>query len=379
MRPLDGIRIIDLTHALAGPFCTYQLAMLGAEIIKIENPGTGDDFRGLSKVTFDAVNSGKRSVSLNLKHPEALGVLERLSRDADVIVDNFKPGTAAKFGITWELVQQWSPRLIWCSISGFGLEGPWRDKPAVEWSVQAASGLSDSYLGEEQDPRDLGLGVLDLSTGATACSAIMAALLQRSKTGAGMRVDVGMLDVALNLMAPRIPVPGPSRLSKRPAVGRFMAKDRPVFLMGAHQRWFEGISAVLGEPELVKDERFATPQARQENMEPLRAALEAKLSTRTADEWEAELTKAGVPASTVRELAEVQVCEHVRQRGSIREVRVSQTDEKLPVSGLPFRLAGLDDLEDAVVPALGEHTEDELAKAGYDTVEIENLKAAGVI
>lgn len=379
MRPLDGIRIIDLTHALAGPFCTYQLAMLGAEIIKIENPGTGDDFRGLSKITFDAVNSGKRSVLLNLKHPEALGVLERLSRDADVIVDNFKPGTAAKFGITWELVQQWSPRLIWCSISGFGLEGPWRDKPAVEWSVQAASGLSDSYLGEEQDPRDLGLGVLDLSTGATACSAIMAALLQRSKTGAGMRVDVGMLDVALNLMAPRIPVPGPSRLSKRPAVGRFMAKDRPVFLMGAHQRWFEGISAVLGEPELVKDERFATPQARQENMEALRAALEAKLSTRTADEWEGELTKAGVPASTVRELAEVQVCEHVRQRGSIREVRVSRTDETLPVSGLPFRLAGLDDLEDAVVPALGEHTEDELTKIGYDTAEIEKLKAAGVI
>jgi len=221
--------------------------------------------------------------------------------------------------------------------------------------------------------------VLDLSTGATACSAIMAALLQRSKTGAGMRVDIGMLDVALNLMAPRIPVPGPSRLSKRPAVGRFMAKDRPVFLMGAHQRWFEGISAVLGEPELVKDERFATPQARQENMEALRAALEAKLSTRTADEWEAELTKAGVPASTVRELAEVQVCEHVRQRGSIREVRVSQTDETLPVSGLPFRLAGLDDLEDAVVPALGEHTEDELTKIGYDTAAIENLKAAGVI
>jgi len=379
MRPLEGFRIIDLTHALAGPFCTYQLAMLGAEIIKIENPGVGDDFRGMSKVTFDSVNSGKKSVTLNFKNPAALPVLARLCANADVLVDNFRPGTAEKFGITWDKVRQWKRELIWCSISGFGLDGPWRGKPAVEWSVQAASGLSDSYLFEDTDPRDLGLGILDLSTGLAAATSIMAALLQRSRSGEGQRIDVAMLDVALSLMATRIPVKGPSAFGRRPAVGRFKARDRRLFVMGAHQRWFSAISSVLGAPGMIDDPRFATPEARQENKDALRSQVEQRLAAKTAQEWEELLNDAGVPAAEVRELQQVVASEHVTQRGSVHSVGVSGTDERLLVSGLPYRFVGQENKPELPVPALGEHTAAVLADAGYSTDQISELGAAGVI
>jgi crotonobetainyl-CoA:carnitine CoA-transferase CaiB-like acyl-CoA transferase len=379
MRPLEGFRIIDLTHALAGPFCTYQLAMLGAEIIKIENPGVGDDFRGMSKVTFDSVNSGKKSVTLNLKNPDALPVLARLCENADVLVDNFRPGTAEKFGITWDKVQQWKRELIWCSISGFGLDGPWRGKPAVEWSVQAASGLSDSYLFEDTDPRDLGLGILDLSTGHAAATSILAALLQRHRSGAGQRIDVAMLDVALSLMATRVPVKGPSAFGRRPAVGRFKARDRRLFLMGAHQRWFAAISNVLGAPALVDDPRFATAEARQENRDALRGEIERRLAAKSAREWEELLNGVGVPAAEVRELQQVVSSEHVRQRHFLHSVGVSGTDETLQVSGLPYRFVGQQHEPELPVPALGEHTAAVLADAGYSGDEIGALGAAGVV
>lgn len=378
LRPLEGTKIIDLTHALAGPVCTYQLALLGAEVIKIENPGVGDDFRHFSKITFDSVNSGKQSVTLNFKNPGALEILAKLARDADVIVDNFKPGTAAKFGITPEAVQSWNDKLIWCSISGFGLEGPWRDLPAVEWSAQAASGLSDSYLGDEEDPHDLGLGVLDVSTGHAAATSILAALHQRAKTGKGQRIDVAMLDVAMNIMAPRIPADGPSRMGRRPAVGRFRAKDRRLFIMGAHQRWFESIAGVLGEPSLLADPRFATQANRNQNREALREAMESRLAERTADEWADALTKVGVPAAPVRELGDVVTSEHVQARGSVFESPVSQTDDVRRVIGLPYQFSE-GAYSTGPVPALGEHTDAVLANIGYSADELAEMRNAGVI
>jgi len=378
VRPLEGTRIIDLTHALAGPVCTYQLALLGAEVIKVENPGVGDDFRHFAKPAFDAVNGGKQSITLNFKQEGALDVLARLVRDADVLVDNFKPGTAARFGITPEAVAGWNDRLIWCSISGFGLTGPWRDMPAVEWSAQAASGLSDSYLGAETDPHDLGLGVLDVSTGHAAATSILAALLQRAKTGTGQRIDVAMLDVALNIMAPRISGDGPSRMGQRPAVGRFMAKDRPLFIMGAHQRWFEAISSVLGEPSLVADPRFATQKDREANREALRTALEERLAQRTAAEWEAELTGAGVPASEVRVLSDVVASRHVQERGSVFTVPVSQTDVTRLVSGLPYQFSE-GGYRTGPVPALGEHTRGILEQLGLSANEIDDLEKQSII
>jgi len=379
MRPLEGVTIIDLTHALAGPFCTYQLALLGADVIKIENTKGGDDFRGLSKPTFDAVNAGKTSVFLNLKNPDALPVLERLVRGADVLIDNFKPGTAQKFGITWEKVKSWNDKAIWCSISGFGLEGPWRDLPAVEWSVQAASGLTESYIDDSADPRDPGLGILDLSSGHAAATAILAALLRRAKTGTGERIDVAMIDVALSLQSTRIGSPGGSRMPRRPAVGRFQAKNARVFVMGAHQRWFETISTVLGEPHLVNDPRFADVASRQANADALQEAMEARLQTRNAEEWEAAFTAAGMPASVVRRLTDVVSSDHMRQRGGIHAVSVSGVEQGVSVMGTPYQLADGPVAPSKPVPALGEHTDEVLGRFGYSASDLGALRAAGVL
>jgi len=378
LRPLEGFRVIDLTHALAGPVCTYQLALLGADVIKIENPGVGDDFRGFAKDAFNAVNSGKRSVTLDFKKPGALDVLARLARDADVLVDNFKPGTAEKFGITPASVQSWNEKLIWCSISGFGLEGPWRDMPAVEWSVQAASGLSDSYLGDGDDPHHLGFGMLDISTGHAAATAVLAALLKRSRTGTGERIDVAMLDVALNLMTTRIATTGPTRMGKRPAVGRFMAQDQQIFIMGAHQRWFEAISATLGEPLLSLDPRFATQKDREANIEQLKAALEERLAARTAQEWETQLSRAGVPAAAVRRLPEVVTAEHVQMRQSLYPARLANSADAPLVCGLPYQFSD-GPYTTSATPALGEHTDSVLESAGYTPAEVASLKDAGIV
>ena len=379
MQPLEGVTVVDLTHALAGPFCTYQLMLLGATVIKVENPGVGDDFRGFMRTTFEAVNAGKASVSLNLKDPGSAQVLQRLLHDADVLVDNFKPGTAEKFGLQWDAMRAAHPKLIWCSISGFGLDGPWRDLPAVEWSVQAASGLTASYLDEEADPLHPGLGVLDLSSGHAAATAILAALLQRAKTGRGQRLDVAMIDVALSLMSPRIGGSGSGRRDRRPAVGRFMAKDRQIFLMGAHQRWFRTISDVLGAPALIDDPRFADPAARDANAEALRQAIEARLAVRTAEDWEQVFTRAGMPAAAVREIPEVVASAHVQQRGLIHQALVADRGEAISVLGPPYRLESRQTAPSGPVPALGADTDRVLAEVGYGAAEIAALRTAGIV
>jgi len=378
MRPLEGVKIVDLTHALAGPFCTFQLMRLGAEVIKIENPGGGDDFRGFMPSTFEAVNGGKASVVLNLKNRASLPVLDRLIADADVLVDNFKPGTAEKFGITWERVHAANPKLIWCSISGFGLDGPWRDLPAVEWSVQAASGMTSSYVADDAHPLDLGLGVLDLSTGHAAATAILAGLLQRAKTGEGFRIDVAMVDVALSLMTPRLGARGPGR-SRRPSVGRFMAQDRRLFIMGPHDRWFRTISDVLGEPHLAEDERFATAAAREENADALRDAIEARLAAKPAEAWAKALTDAGVPASVVRRIDEVISSDHVLQRGVLGQATVAERGVEVPVLSPPYRIHGEGPPEPLTVPVLGADTERLLKAHGYSDGEVAELRSQGIV
>jgi len=379
MKPLDGINVVDLTHALAGPFCTYQLMLLGARVIKIENPQGGDDFRGFARPMFDAVNAGKESVSLDLKRPRSLEILQRLVQRADVLVENFKPGTADKFGITWERVKDWNPKAIWCSITGFGLEGPWRDLPAVEWSVQAASGLTDSYVSEEADPQFQGLGVLDLSTGHAAATAILAALMLRAKTSVGQRLDVAMIDVALTLSGARVAADGPAPKVTRPAVGRFKAKDRLIFIMGAHQRWFQTISKVLGPPYLSEDPRFANSESRLTHAAALREAIESRLAARTAQEWEDLFTAAGLPAAVVRRTHEFVASEHVRQRGVVHRVNVADRNETIRVVGPPYRMPDNELAPAGPVPVLGAHTDAVLTELSYSVAQIAELRSASIL
>jgi crotonobetainyl-CoA:carnitine CoA-transferase CaiB-like acyl-CoA transferase len=378
-KPLAGIQVVDLTHALAGPVCSYQLGLLGARVVKIENPEGGDDFRSFARTTFDAVNPCKQSMTLNLKNPAALPVLQRLVQQADVLLDNFKPGTAEKMGISWERVQGWNTRTIWCSISGFGLTGPWRDLPAVEWSVQAATGLTDAYLAEEADPLDTGLAVLDIGTGQAAATAVLAALLLRAQTGTGQRLDVAMIDVALNLLAGRIANAVPAARMSRPAVGRFRAKDRFIFIMGAHQRWFETLSEVIGPPSLMADRRFADPDSRSQNVRALRRSIEARLALRPASEWETLLTRAGVPAAVVRRADEFAASEHVQHRGVLGNVAVCDRGDAIRAVAPPYQFEGCDLRPCGHVPKLGADTPAVLAELHYSDAQIRELREQRII
>lgn len=380
-KPLAGIKIVDLTHALAGPFCTHQLQLLGADVLKVEAPGDGDDFRARPGI-FAAINAGKRSITVNLKSPDGFEVVRRLLAEADVVVENYRPGVAPRLGIAWEPLHELNPRLIFCSISGYGQQGPLRDMPAIEWSVQAMSGMTASYVSEDADRRQLGLGVLDSFSGYVAFSSILAALLQRAQTGRGQRIDVAMLDAALVLMGGAVAAHGlgsQERLSMRPTMARFPAEDRTLFVAALHQKWFESLCRILDAPELVSDPRFVDNASRQRHADALTAELEARTRTRPAAELERELVKAGLPASIVRTLPEILAHPHIQERGILQQIPSADGADPLTLVGPAFQFVGNGLGFQGPVPALGQHTEAVLAALGYSPSEIERLRTSGAV
>jgi crotonobetainyl-CoA:carnitine CoA-transferase CaiB-like acyl-CoA transferase len=367
VQPLEKLRVIDFTHALAGPFCTHHLQLLGADVIKVEPPGRGDDFRERPPV-FAAVNSGKRSVALDLATPHGQKVLRRLIETADVVVENFRPGVNVKLGLEWEKLKAINPRLIFCSISGYGQEGPLRDMPAIEWSVQAISGLSASYVDESAPPMYLGLGMLDPYSGYVAFSAILAALLQRQQTGIGQRIDVGMLDAALVIQSAGVAnytmTGSAERFNKRPSMARYRAKDKRIFIAALTDKWFATLCEVMGVPDLARDPRFIDHAARMKHADAFVAAIEAQLASRPAEEWEKLLVARGVPAGAVRTLAEIVDHPHVAARGLIGEVKVPDREQPVRVAGAGFRFAHGGPGFHGPVPRLGEHTDEVLREIG---------------
>jgi crotonobetainyl-CoA:carnitine CoA-transferase CaiB-like acyl-CoA transferase len=380
-KPLAGIKAIDLTHALVGPVCTHHLQLLGADVVKVEPPGSGDDLRARPGI-FPAINAGKRSMTVNLKSPDGFEILRRLLVGADVLVENYRPGVAAKLGIEWDSLHTLNPRLIFCSISGYGQEGPLRDVPAIEWAVQAMSGMTASYVPEDSDRLQLGLGVLDPFSGYVAFSAILAALLQRQQTGVGQRIDVAMLDAALTLMSGSVSshfVGAEGREARRPTMARFPAQDGTLFIAALHQPWFERLCRILDAPELLEDPRFADHTTRQRHGDALTAELEARVATRSAAELERELVMAGLPASVVRTLPEVLAHPHVRGRGILAEIPAADEGEPLTLVGPAFRFGNSCLGFQGPVPALGQHTDELLTGLGCSKGEIDRLRAVGAI
>jgi CoA:oxalate CoA-transferase len=368
-QPLSGVHIADLSHALAGPFCTHQLQLLGADVVKIEPPGSGDDFRERPSV-FAAINAGKRSVVLDLKTESGRAALLRLIARSDVLVENYRPGVTTSLGIDYESVRPVNPRLIFCSISGYGQTGPLRDYPAIEWAVQAMSGMAAGYIADDVDGAYLGQGVLDPFSGYVAFSAILAALLQRQQTGTGQRIDAAMLDAAMLLMAPRVAAHfmGDSQGSvagRRPTMVRFRAKDRRLFIGALHRKWFEKLCHIIDAPELLDDPRFTSQRAQGEHADALIEAIESKLAARPAAEWETELVNAGLPASVVRTLEEILAHPHLRGRGTLAEVAVPELHLTATVVGAGFRFEHDQPRFQGPVPRLGEHTQQVLAELGY--------------
>lgn len=370
---MPALRVLDLSRVLAGPYCTMLLADLGADVVKVERPGSGDDTRawgppyaGGEAAYFLSVNRGKRSVALDLARPEGQEVVRRLVRSADVVVENFRAGTAERLGVGYEQLARERPGLVYCSITGFG-----DPRPGYDFVVQAESGLMAITGEADGEPVKVGVAVVDVLAGYAAATAILAAALD----GEGKHVEISLLEVALSSLvnlAQSALVTGeePGRFGNaHPSIvpyQTFAASDAPVAVAGGNDAIFRRLSSALGRPELADDERFRTNRERVAHRDELIAELAAVFATRPADEWVATLVEAGVPAGKVRG-----VLEALTARGTA-------TVEHPAIGSLPLVPSPLG-LAPAPPPLLGQHTREVLGEAGYAQNEVAALEAAGVI
>ncbi len=385
MRPLEGIRVVDLTHAVSGPTCTAMLAQLGADVIKIEPPERGDDFRdytehgGLAKMSipFAAINAGKRSVALDLKSDEGRAALDALVMRGDVLVENFRPGVLARLGFSNDHLRALNPRLVIAAISGFGQSGPLRDWGAYDHIAQAMSGIAmmEARSGE---PRKIGIPVIDSFSGYLAVIGILAALRTRDATGIGGEVDVAMLDAALKLMATNLAVESftgvaPAGTGNRGyrlvATAEYYPTAKGWIALGAnHQHQVEALWRVLGRADLIDDPRFATHPARVEHYDALRALIVELLSSEDAAGLEARLTQAGIPAAMLRDVGQAARHPHIVDRGLIVRADVPGADRDIAVVGPGFTVDAPS--ESLQVPTIGQHTAEVLAELGLEAPSV---------
>lgn len=389
MKPLEGIRVADFTHAISGPTCTMTLAQLGAEVIKVEPPGTGDDFRhytehaglpGMS-VPFAAVNAGKRSITLNLKSAAGMDAARKLCSTADIVVENYRPGVIARLGLGYDRLKADNPAVIMLSLSGFGQSGPMRDWGAYDHIAQAVSGMA--MMNATRDgPLKIGIPVVDSFSGYLGVIALLAALRTRDATGAGQLIDVAMLDAALKIMGSAASVwsytgESPQGTGNRGfrlvATAEYYATASGWIALGAnHQHQIEGLFRAIGHPELLDDPRFADHGARVENYAALKGWLTEYLLTREAEELEAQLTAAGVPAAMLRDVGEIMQHPHLAERNLVQEARLPGHPQTLATLGPGFTVEGPDDLP--LVPQLGAATDAVLGELGYSAEAIFQLR-----
>ena len=398
-KALTGVRVLDLTNVLAGPLCAYQLALMGAEVIKVEVPNGGDLARQLGNdralnaklmgASFLAQNAGKKSMTANLKSPQGKELLKRLVASADVLVENFRPGVMDRLGLGYEELRRHNPKLVYCAITGFGQEGPMRDAPAYDQIIQGLSGMMSVTGDAHSAPLRAGYPVADTVSGMVGAFAVCAALLRRNATGEGAFIDVSMLDSALvamgwvvsnYLIAGTEPQPhGNDNFTAAPS-GTFRTGSGPLNIAANKQDQFETLARLIGRPELAQDPRFTERESRKQHRGALTQEIEAALALRPAREWEQLLTRAGVPAGSVLGMPEVLQSEQLTQRefvqtfsdvpGADREVRVGRTG---------FKLSGSDPRAETPPPVLGAHTEEILADLGYTASQIAEMRETGAI
>lgn len=352
--PLHGVRVLDLTRVLAGPYATMLLWELGAEVLKVEHPGDGDDTRAFppfqhgESVYFASINRGKSSIALNLKDAADRAVFDRLLAESDVLIENFRPGAMEKLGYGWEAVHRAHPRLTYCAISGFGHTGPYRDRPAYDILVQALGGMMSINGPEGGPPTRVGASIADLGAGVFAALGIAAALVEAKAGGQGRFIDIAMFDVQSALLENAMArflakgeVAGPLG-SRHPSItpfDAFRAADGWLVIGCANDHLFGTLASALGAPGLAADARFATVAARTEHHLALKAAIEAALAGATVEAWIARFLAAGVPAAPIRSVDQVAADPQLAARNMI--VQADDPDSgPLRMTGNPVKISG---------------------------------------
>jgi crotonobetainyl-CoA:carnitine CoA-transferase CaiB-like acyl-CoA transferase len=402
--PLSHVRVLDLSRIMAGPWMTQILADLGAEVIKVERPVSGDDTRAwgppylkdaanqdtTEAAYYCAVNRGKRSITLSFEKPEGQRIVRELAARSDIVLENFKVGALARFGLDYASLKAVNPRLIYCSITGFGQTGPKRDLAAYDFAIQAMGGLM-SVTGERDTkpgggPQKVGVPIVDLTTGMYAAVAVLAALAKREASGHGEYIDIAMLDVqaamlcnqAMNYLTTGV---APRRTGNaHPNIQPqdiFDCSDGKLVLAVGNDSQFAKLCEVLGRPELARDERYATNVARVRNQDTLTPILRAQLMQQTRKHWANALEAAGVPCGPINSVAEVFEDPQIRQRQMLIEVD-HPTAGKAKLVGSPMRFTQAPVQYERAPPLLGEHTREILRELGIEEQDITRLATSGV-
>jgi len=397
MKAYEGLKVVDFTQVLAGPISTQMFSLLGADVIKIEAPVKGDQLRTtLSDAemvakrlspAFLTANLNKRSLAIDLKSEEGRKIVYRLIEDADVVVENFRPGVAKKLGIDYESVKKRRPEIVYCSISGYGQQGPRSSDKAYDSAIQAASGLFTLNGSEESGPMRIGIMVIDMFTGVNAAFAISSALHRKEKTGKGQYVDVAMYDSAMLLAASQMadymvrgnvpPLIGNASPTRQPTAGVFETKDGNVLIATITPDHNIAMLKASGMEHLLEDPRFATFEARQENLQEGLKIVGEAMKTKTTAEWVEIMSKVGVVVQSVRTLAEATSDPQLEHRGIVVQgENITGFDQALRLVGVPFIANEDGPKKVASSPGkVGQHTEEILRELGYTDGDIANIIA----
>ena len=395
MRPYEGIKIIDITHVLAGPFAAYQLGLLGADVIKVEHPTDYDQSRdsggdrALNKqqmgTGFLTQASNKRAITLNLKHEKGREILKKLVKDADVLVENWRSGAFPALGLGWNDLRPLNPRLIYCSMTAFGQEGPRGVQTAYDQLIQATSGMMAMTGTPDVNPIKTGAPVIDYATGTMCAFAISAALFQRERTGRGQYIDSAMLDVSLMLMGSHItsymrtghePKPKGNRMD-RASSQLYEAKDAPLMIAAGNRGQHERLFRAVGRPDIAAQ---SSHDEREELYEKQTEELQKIIEQKTADEWEQHLQGSHVPAGRVRRLSESLADPQLKARNVLhRHEKIDGIEGPVTVPLAAFKFADGGPSIETPPPRLGQHTDEVLASLGYSKHEIAQLRQEGAI
>ncbi|SHJ74204.1 CoA:oxalate CoA-transferase [Dethiosulfatibacter aminovorans DSM 17477] len=392
--PLENIKVLDLTRVLAGPYCTMVLADLGAEVVKVEMPGKGDDSRafgpyvGEESAYFMSINRNKKSITLNLKTEEGKNLLKELVKKFDILVENYRPGTMEKLGLGYDVLKEINPNLIYAASSGFGHYGPYSKRPAYDGVVQAMGGIMSITGQKGGEPTRVGPSVGDIFAGMFTAVGILSSINKRNLTGEGMKVDVSMLDCQVAILENAVaryfatgasPAPAGNKHASITPFEPFDTSDGKIMIAVGNDNLWARFCKLIEREDLTSDEKFKTNPLRNEHYDILRPMVAEKIAGKTTEEWYTMLTEGGVPCGPINDIGMVVKDEHVNARNMIQMVEHPVAGE-LHMPGIPIKISDCSDAIRFAAPVLGQHSVEVLGQyLGYGHEDVEKLKEGGII